>query len=83
MYFRKFYDGLIIANGGLTEDSAKAVIRSGAADLVSFGAPYIANPDLVERLQDGIALSSGDPDTYYQGGSRGYTDYPRADSTRT
>ena len=77
-YFRKFYDGLIIANGGLTEESAQTVISSGAADLVSFGASYVANPDLVERLARGIALSSGDPDTYYQGGSRGYTDYPRA-----
>jgi N-ethylmaleimide reductase len=77
-YFRKFYDGLIIANGGLTEESAQAVVSSGAADLVSFGAPYIANPDLVERFQRGVALSSGDPDTYYQGGSRGYADYPRA-----
>ncbi|HKT96026.1 MAG TPA: alkene reductase [Paraburkholderia sp.] len=77
-YFRHYYAGSIIANGGLTEESAQAVIRSGAADLVSFGALYIANPDLVERFQRGIALSSGDPDTYYQGGSRGYTDYPRA-----
>lgn len=77
-YFRKLYDGLIIANGSLTKESAQAVISAGAADLVSFGAPYIANPDLVERFRRGLALSSGDPDTYYQGGSRGYVDYPRA-----
>jgi len=77
-HFRKYYDGLIIANGGLTQESAQAVIDSGAADLASFGASYIANPDLVERFQHGIALSPADQDTYYQGGSRGYTDYPRA-----
>lgn len=77
-HFRQFYDGLIIANGGMTLESAQAAIRSGAADLVSFGAPYIANPDLVERLQRGIPLSEGAPETYYQGGSRGYVDYPKA-----
>lgn len=80
-YFRQFYDGLIIANGGLTEKSAQAVLSSGAADLASFGSPYIANPDLVERFRQGIALSSGDPDTYYQGGSCGYADYPAASSS--
>ena len=77
-HFRKFYDGLIMANGGLTADSARAEINSGSADLVSFGAPYIANPDLVERLQHGSTLSIADKETYYEGGTRGYTDYPRA-----
>lgn len=77
-YFRKFYDGLIMANGSLTKESAEAAIRSGAANLVSFGAPFISNPDLVERLRCDIDLAPADPETYYQGGSRGYTDYPVA-----
>lgn len=79
-YFRQFYDGLLIANGGLTEASARAILHAGDADLVSFGAPYIANPDLVERFREGFALATADQATYYQGGARGYTDYPRATS---
>jgi len=77
-HFRKFYDGLIVANGSLTKDSAEAVLTSGDADLVSFGAPFLANPDLVERLERGIPLAQADVETYYQGGTRGYADYPRA-----
>jgi N-ethylmaleimide reductase len=77
-HFRKFYQGVIMANGGLTKESAEAMITSGAVDLVSFGAPYIANPDLVERFRNGISLSPADRETYYQGGSRGYADYPKA-----
>ena len=77
-YFRKFYDGLIVANGSLTKKSAEAVLASGDADLVSFAAPFLANPDLVERLERGIPLAQADAETYYQGGTRGYADYPRA-----
>ena len=76
-YFRQFYDGVIMANGGLTQASARAMIESGDADLVSFGAPDIANPDLVERFKRGLPLAAADVETYYQGGERGYTDYPR------
>lgn len=46
------------------------------ADLVSFGRPFIANPDLVERYQTLASLSTPDPSTFYGGGERGYTDYP-------
>ncbi|WP_237680815.1 oxidoreductase [[Erwinia] mediterraneensis] len=77
-YFRPFYDGLLMANGGFTAESARAVLNRGEADLVSFGTPYIANPDLVERFRHGVALAASDQETWYQGGARGYTDYPRA-----
>ena len=77
-YFRQFYDGAIMANGGVTQASARALLEAGHADLVSFGAPYIANPDLVERFRRGLPLAPADQETYYQGGERGYTDYPRA-----
>lgn len=77
-YFRPLYDGVIMANGGLTQASARAMLEAGDADLVSFGAPYIANPDLVERFRDGIPLAEPDQETYYQGGARGYTDYAPA-----
>lgn len=74
-YFRPFYEGTIMANGGLTQESARAMLEAGHADLVSFGAPYIANPDLAERFREGLPLAAADPETYYQGGERGYTDY--------
>jgi N-ethylmaleimide reductase len=54
------------------------VIASGDADLASFAAPYIANPDLVERSANDVPLAAGKPETYYQGGASGYTDYARA-----
>ncbi len=82
-YFRKFHDGLIIANGGLNKDTSETLIRSGAADLVAFGAPYLSNPDLVERFKDDLPLAPvPSRETWYAGGAHGYTDYPRAsDST--
>ncbi|MEG0003873.1 MAG: alkene reductase, partial [Comamonas sp.] len=46
------------------------------ADLFAFGRPFIANPDLVERLQTGAPLAALDPKTLYGGGAQGYTDYP-------
>lgn len=45
---------------------------------MSFGAPYIANPDLVERFRHDLSLAQADQETYYQGGARGYTDYAPA-----
>ncbi len=78
-YFRKVYDGLIIANGGLNKATAEAMLQSGLADLVAFGAPYLSNPDLFERFRDGIPLAPvPSRETWYGGGERGYADYPRA-----
>ena len=73
---RAKFKGAWIANNGYTKDTAEAAIASGYADVIAFGRPFIANPDLVERLRLGVALSDLDPDTLYGGGSRGYTDYP-------
>ncbi|MDT7638995.1 MAG: N-ethylmaleimide reductase, partial [Pseudonocardiales bacterium] len=53
-------------------------IERAAADAVSFGAPFIANPDLVDRFAHGYPLAAADPATIYTGGSTGYTDYPTA-----
>lgn len=78
-YFRKFHDGLIIANGGLSKDTAETLLRMGAAHLVAFGAPYLSNPDLVERFGGGVPLAPmPSRETWYGGGERGYADYPRA-----
>ncbi len=73
---RTAFGGAYVANGGYDHLSAAAAIVSGDADLVSFGAPFIANPDLVERFRSGAQLATGDRATYYTGGARGYTDYP-------
>jgi N-ethylmaleimide reductase len=56
---------------------AMDAVASGAADLVSFGRPFIANPDLVERLAADAPLNPlMGPKTFYGGGAHGYTDYP-------
>lgn len=73
---RKAFPGLYIANNGYTGDMARAAVESGAADLVAFGRPYIANPDLVERLRVGAPLNEPNRETFYGGGAEGYTDYP-------
>jgi N-ethylmaleimide reductase len=73
---RSAFGGPYVANSGYDRDSATASIMAGSADLVSFGAPFIANPDLVHRFRVGAQLDTADRATYYSGGTRGYTDYP-------
>jgi N-ethylmaleimide reductase len=51
-------------------------VASGAADLVAFGKPFIANADLARRLREDAPLNVPDPKTFYGGGAEGYTDYP-------
>lgn len=75
-HFRRHYSGRLMANMGFTQESGNAILKEGFADLVSFGAPFIANPDLVERFQHHLPLAESDRDTYYSGGEKGYTDYP-------
>ncbi|MGW7754552.1 alkene reductase [Streptomyces violaceusniger] len=74
--YRAQYDGPIVANVGFTRSSGNAIIEQGIADAVSFGVPFIANPDLVERFAAGHRLAEGDRATFYAGGADGYTDYP-------
>jgi N-ethylmaleimide reductase len=77
-YFRERFKGTLIANFGFDKTSANEVIGSGLAELVSFGKPFIGNPDLVRRLREDLPLSESAPETYYQGGDKGYLDYPVA-----
>ena len=77
-YFRERFRGALIANFGFDKASASSAIESGRAVLVSFGKPFIGNPDLVRRLREGLPLSASTPETYYQGGPQGYVDYPTA-----
>lgn len=68
--------GPIIANNNLTSASAEALLEAGRAEAVSFGRPFIANPDLVARLRSGAALAKPDYSLLYTGEKEGYTDYP-------
>ena len=74
---RARFRGPLIANGGYRKETADGAVASGAADLVAFGRPFIANPDLPERFATGAPLTEPDPSTFYGGDARGYTDYPR------
>jgi len=74
--YRPLYDGTIIINRGFNKATASQVLNDGDADLVSFGVPFIANPDLVERFKADAPLSQADPLTFYTPGEKGYTDYP-------
>jgi N-ethylmaleimide reductase len=73
---RRTFNGLYMANNGYDRELALDARRHNLADLVSFGRPFIANPDLVERLRIGAALNVPDRATFFGGGAVGYTDYP-------
>ena len=70
------FDGAWMVNNGYTRQMALDVIASGKADLVAFGRPFIANPDLVRRLKTNLPLAELDPATTYGKGPEGYTTYP-------
>lgn len=70
--FRRAY----IGNGRYNGDEARKRLMAGRCDLVSFGRPFISNPDLPERLRQGAPLNDWDESTFYGGDEHGYTDYP-------
>jgi N-ethylmaleimide reductase len=74
---RRLFDGTYIVNGGFDLGAANAAIARGEADLVAFGAPFLANPDLPERFRQGAPLNAADQATFYMGEAKGYIDYPR------
>jgi N-ethylmaleimide reductase len=78
-HFRPRYRGTLVANASLDQEGGNAVIAEGLADLVSYGLPFIANPDLPARFAAHLDLAPADRETFYQGGARGYIDYPAAD----
>lgn len=73
---RDVYPGVIIGAGSYTQDKAEKMIEAGFIDAVAFGRPFIANPDLVTRLQLHAPLNEANKDTFYGGGREGYVDYP-------
>jgi N-ethylmaleimide reductase len=73
---RTTFNGVFMINGGYTAELAESAIEEGDTDLVAFGVPFIANPDLVERFRTGAQLNPPDPSTFYTSGAEGYIDYP-------
>ncbi len=73
---RAAFGGALILSGGYDRDRAEADLAAGKGDLVAFARPFLANPDLVERLRRGAPLNAVDPATFYTPGAKGYTDYP-------
>jgi N-ethylmaleimide reductase len=73
---KRLFGGLVIANNGFDKQRANTAIADGEADLVAFGKPFIANPDLVVRLLLDAPLMPVNRDTLYGGAEEGYTDYP-------
>jgi N-ethylmaleimide reductase len=73
---RDAFKGPYIANQGYNRESAEASLDNGNSDLVAFGVPYLANPDLEQRFQQGAELNAPDMNTFYGGTEKGYTDYP-------
>ncbi|WP_339467080.1 alkene reductase [Pseudomonas capeferrum] len=74
--FRSLYKGTLIGAGGFTAELAETVLKDNSHDLIAFGTPYIANPDLVERMQNDWPLTPSDRSTFYGViGTKGYTDY--------
>lgn len=77
---RRIFKGALVINGGFDAELASAAIRNGQADLVAFGLPFLANPDLVRRFRTGAPLNAPDYETLYTPGPKGYMDYPLLDS---
>jgi len=73
---RARFNGDYIANNQYTLDLAEAALAAGNADLFSFGRPFIANPDLVDRLRVGAALAEAPKQYWYGGDATGYSDWP-------
>ncbi|MCA0055480.1 MULTISPECIES: hypothetical protein [unclassified Mesorhizobium] len=75
---RASFPGAFIWCGGFNDvERAQAALDTGLVDLIAYGRPYIANPDLVERLRSGWPLAVADRSVYYtRNGEVGYTDFP-------
>lgn len=76
---RQRFQGLYIANNCFTKELAISTLKNNEADLISFGRPFIGNPDLVRRLRYDYPLTDAPMNTWYGGGAEGYTDWPCID----
>ena len=73
---REAFDGALILSGGYDFDRANEDLSADRGDLVAFGRPFLANPDLLERFRRGAELNDPRPDLFYTPGAEGYVDYP-------
>ncbi|QJP14213.1 alkene reductase [Starkeya sp. ORNL1] len=73
---RRRFPRTIIVAGRYTAERGEELIRQELADLVTFGRPFLANPDLPRRIAEGLPLNPPDPKTFFGGGAKGYDDYP-------
>ncbi|WP_078120087.1 alkene reductase [Thiosocius teredinicola] len=70
------FGGCWMVNNGYSKEMAGSAIAQGSADLIAIGRPFISNPDLVRRFEEGAELNQLQEDKLYGGGAAGYTDYP-------
>lgn len=75
---RRAFRGVLVLNSDYDLAGAQAALASGAADAISFGRKFLANPDLPYRFAHGLPLTPDDPKTWYSQGAEGYTTYPVA-----
>jgi N-ethylmaleimide reductase len=80
---RSRFNGAWMVNNGYDRQMAIEAVASHRADMVSFGRPFISNPDLVRRLRENAPLNASDPGTFYGGGGKGYVDYPTLEEPAT
>ena len=73
---RNAYHGTLIFAGRYTAEKAQQTLDDGLADMIAFGRPYIANPDLVNRIKHGYPLAEHIPETLFGGTEKGLIDYP-------
>jgi N-ethylmaleimide reductase len=74
--FRATFKRTLILSGGYDATRAENDLSAGKADLIAFGKPFLANPDLITRWKEDTALNAPDMSTFYTPGPKGYTDYP-------
>jgi len=77
-HIRKIYTGPMVLNSDYTAAQAAADVEAGLCEAISFGRPYISNPDLAERIRLGAewAPNTNVPASWYLPGPQGYIDYP-------
>jgi N-ethylmaleimide reductase len=73
---RRVFSGRIVYAGRYTAERGERLLATGLADLIAFGRPFIANPDLPARIANDWPLNAVDAATMYGGAEQGYTDYP-------
>jgi N-ethylmaleimide reductase len=74
--FRSVFKRTLILSGGYDAVRAESDLVAGKCDLIAFGRPFLANPDLIARWKSGAAVNAPDDSTFYTPGPKGYTDYP-------